>query len=87
MEHNPESCKEVLALLSDYLDFELPPDACGQIENHLAECSPCVEFAASLRNTVELCRRFAPSTMPGPLSEQARAELEKAWKKMLDERK
>ena len=87
MEHNPESCKEVLALLSDYLDFELPPDACGQIENHLAECSPCVEFAASLRNTVELCRNFAPSTMPGPLSEQARAELEKAWKKMLSERK
>lgn len=87
MEHNPESCKEVLALLSDYLDFELPPDACGQIENHLAECSPCVEFAASLRNTLELCRRFAPSTMPGPLSKQARAELEKAWKKMLDERK
>ena len=87
MEHNLESCKEVLALLSDYLDFELPPDACGQIENHLAECSPCVEFAASLRNTVELCRKFAPSTMPGPLSEQARAELERAWKKMLDERK
>jgi anti-sigma factor RsiW len=87
MEHNPESCKEVLALLSDYLDFELPPEACEQIENHLAECSPCVEFAASLRRTMELCRGFAPSAMPEPLSEQARAELEKAWKKMLAERK
>ena len=87
MERNSESCQEVLALLSDYLDFELPPDACEQIENHLAGCSPCVEFAASLRKTVELCREFQPSDMPKPLSEQARAELEKAWKKMLAERK
>ena len=87
MERNSESCQEVLALLSDYLDFELPPDACEQIENHLAGCSPCVEFAASLRKTVELCREFQSSDMPKPLSEQARAELEKAWKKMLAERK
>lgn len=87
MARNSESCKEVLALLSDYLDFELPPDACEQIENHLAECSPCVEFAASLRKTVELCREFQAADMPRPLSEQARAELETAWKKMLAERK
>lgn len=87
MENSPENCKEVLALLSDYLDFELPKDACEQIENHLAECSPCEEFAASLRKTVALCREFEPSAMPKPLSEQARAELEQAWKKMLAERK
>jgi len=86
MEHRSESCKEVITLLSDYLDFDLPPEACEQIEDHLAECSPCVEFAASLRKTVELCRGFQPSDMPKPLSEQARAELEKAWKKMLAER-
>lgn len=87
MEERSESCKEVLALLSDYLDFELPLEACEAIENHLAECSPCVEFAASLRKTVELCRGFQPSDMPRPLSDQARAELENAWKKMLAERK
>jgi len=86
MEHGEESCKDVLAMLSDYLDFELPPEACEQIENHLAGCSPCEEFAASLRRTVDLCRGFQPSDMPKPLSEQARAELEKAWKKMLAER-
>ena len=81
-----ENCKEVLALLSDYLDFELPPEACDQIEHHLAGCSPCEEFAESLRKTVTLCRSFEPRAMPGPLSAEARQELEKAWKKMLENR-
>jgi predicted anti-sigma-YlaC factor YlaD len=86
MEEQPENCQEVLALLSDYLDLDLPQDACDQIEHHLTECSPCEEFAESLRKTVALCRTFEPRTMPGPLSAQAREELETAWKKMLDAR-
>jgi len=32
METHPETCQEVLALLSDYLDLELPPEACDQID-------------------------------------------------------
>jgi RNA polymerase sigma-70 factor (ECF subfamily) len=86
MEKPAENCQEVLALLSDYLDFELPPQACDEIEHHLAGCSPCEEFAESLRKTVALCRTFELRTMPGPLSADARAELERAWKKMLDTR-
>ncbi len=86
MEDRPESCKEVLELLSEYLDFELPPEACHQIENHLAGCSPCEEFAESLRKTVVLCRTYEPRSMPGPLSAEAREQLEQAWKKMLDTR-
>jgi RNA polymerase sigma-70 factor (ECF subfamily) len=81
-----ESCSEILALLSDYLDFELPPDACKQIEQHLAGCSPCEEFAESLRKTVALCRTFEPRAMPGPLTAEAKAQLEDAWKKMLSAR-
>lgn len=81
-----ENCREVLGLLSEYLDFDLPPEACDQIEHHLAECSPCEEFAESLRRTVELCKSFEPRTMPQPLTLEAKAELEAAWKKMLDSR-
>lgn len=87
MGHHPENCKEVFALLSDYLDLELPPEACEQIKNHLAGCAPCVEFVESLRKTVALCRSYGPNVMPKPLSEEARAELEKAWQKMLSGRK
>ncbi len=85
MTHNPENCKEIFALLSDYLNLELPPDACEQIERHLADCPPCVEFAESLRQTVDLCRGYA-DVVPAPLTAAARAELEQAWRKMLSVR-
>jgi anti-sigma factor RsiW len=77
------NCKEVFALLSEYLNLELPPDACREIENHLAGCPPCIEFAQSLRMTVDLCRRYRPSELPEPIGKQARAQLLAAYQKML----
>jgi len=77
----------MFALLSDYLDLELPPEACQEIENHLAGCSPCVDFAESLRKTVELCRRYRPSELPSPLGTHAREELHAAYQKMLAARR
>jgi len=87
MEQNAESCKEVFELLSQYLDMELPPEACREIEGHLAGCPPCVEFAESLRRTVDLCHEYEPGVMPAPLSESARSELQRAWDRMLAARR
>jgi anti-sigma factor RsiW len=83
MAHQPEDCKQVFALLSQYLDLELPPEACREIESHLAGCTPCEEFVESLRKTVALCRSYSPETLPSPLGAEARADLEQAWRKML----
>jgi anti-sigma factor RsiW len=82
-----EHCKEVLALLSDYLNLELPADACAEVAAHLADCAPCVEFAESLRKTVEMCHCYQPAELPTPLGEQARNELLAAYQKMLAGRK
>jgi len=79
--HDAERCREIFALLSQYLDLELPPEACREIEQHMAGCAPCVEFGESLRKTVELCRGYQPGVMPEPISEAARGELESAWRK------
>ena len=78
-----EKCKQVFALLSEYLNLELPPEACAEIEAHIAGCSPCIEFADSLRKTVELCRRYRPAEMPQPIGDQAREHLLSAYRKML----
>ncbi len=82
-----EKCKEVFSLLSEYLNLELPPGACQEIDTHLAGCAPCIEFAESLRQTVELCRRYQPRELPGPLEENARQQLLDAYKRMLLARK
>jgi RNA polymerase sigma-70 factor (ECF subfamily) len=80
-EHN-EKCKEVFSLLSEYLNLELPPGACQEIETHLAGCPPCIEFAESLRRTVELCRGYRPSELPEPIGDKARQQLLDAYERM-----
>ena len=87
MSKHDHNCDEIFALLSDYLNLELPPEACQEVESHLAGCEPCVEFAESLRKTVDLCKQYQPSEMPAPLTEQARRELEAAWQRLLANRK
>jgi predicted anti-sigma-YlaC factor YlaD len=78
-----ESCKEVFALLSDYLNLELPAATCQSIEAHLAGCSPCIEFVESLRKTVDLCKKYRPEDLPAPLGDKAREELMAAYQRML----
>ena len=78
-----EKCRELFAMLSDYLNLDLPPEACREVESHLAGCPPCVEFAESLRKTVDLCRGYRPAEMPEPLGEAARKQLFDAWQKVL----
>jgi len=82
-----EKCKEIFSLLSEYLNLELPPDACQEIETHLAGCPPCIEFTESLRKTIDLCRRYRPTELPEPLGKKARGQLLDAYGKMLAERK
>ena len=50
----PESCREMFARLSEYLDEELDPDLCGGVEAHLDGCPPCQAFLESLRRTIDL---------------------------------
>jgi len=76
-------CKAIFALLSQYLDLELPPDACEKITAHLAGCAPCIEFTESLRKTVEMCRHYRPAELPEPIGKQAREELLDAYRKTL----
>ena len=83
MENHLESCQEVLALLSDYVDFELSPEACGGVESHLAGCPECLEFVESLRKVIALCHAYAPCQLPAPLSDRARDELRSAWRRTL----
>jgi len=83
----PEKCKEVFALLSEYLNLELPPEACREVETHIAGCPPCIDFAESLRQAVELCHRYAPAELPQPIGENARQQLLEAYRKMLSARR
>ena len=53
-------CREMFSVLSDFIDEQLPPDMCEQLEAHMEGCRPCETFLESLRQTVARCRDFQP---------------------------
>jgi len=80
-------CKEIFALLSEYLDGELPEDVCQQVDSHISGCAPCVEFVESLTKNIKLCRSYKAQELPGPLPAAVREELFGAYQRMLALRK
>jgi len=67
-------CKHIFAMLSDYLNAELPVKNCREVERHLKGCEPCIAYLESLKNTVEACRRYQVRKIPAP-SEKVREAL------------
>jgi RNA polymerase sigma-70 factor, ECF subfamily len=82
-----DDCKQVFALLSEYLDADLPPETCAEIETHIAACPPCVKFLESLRRTRDLCRGQQKAGQTPRISAVCREELLAAYRKMLAERR
>lgn len=54
------SCRDVTALLDDYLDGALPFAAKTRVEAHWAGCVRCLTYFAGYRATVRLLRAVLP---------------------------
>jgi anti-sigma factor RsiW len=48
------TCREILESLSEFIDAELDPALCREIEEHMRDCDPCVAFLNTLKKTVVL---------------------------------
>jgi anti-sigma factor RsiW len=46
------TCREVVELVSDYIDGALPPDVAARLDEHLEGCEHCTEYVAQMRATV-----------------------------------
>lgn len=70
------TCREILEHLSEYIDEELDPSVCDEIEKHMDGCSPCVNFISTLRKTVKLYNTAgAEVTIPDEVSDGLHAFL------------
>lgn len=76
-------CNQIVTMLSEYLDRDLPPETCATVEAHLRSCPDCEHTAAGLRRTVALCRDFRTSDQPAPLNPDKHRELRLAFEKAL----
>ena len=69
-------CRELVEVITDYLDGTLAEADRIRFEEHLANCPPCSEYVAQFRLTIELAGRVEPDQ----LSDEALAELEAAFR-------
>jgi RNA polymerase sigma-70 factor (ECF subfamily) len=51
-----QACPEVLTMFSRYLEHEIGPDVCAEMERHLEGCARCRGACDSLKRTLALCR-------------------------------
>ncbi|RKN06519.1 mycothiol system anti-sigma-R factor [Streptomyces radicis] len=55
---HPTDCSEVLGRLYEYLDREMPDGECAKFQEHIDECSPCLEkygLEQSVKKLVKRC--------------------------------
>lgn len=50
----PITCKELVELVTDYLEGTLPPEDVVRFEEHLQICPYCVTYLEQIRETVRL---------------------------------
>ena len=58
------TCRETIALLTDYLDATLSPAALARLERHLQACDECRAYLATYRRTTSLAGQAARVEMP-----------------------
>ena len=83
---NDHDCQALFARLSEYLDQELPTATCEELERHVENCAPCVEFLNSLKRSVSLHRAYQPAADPLALSPDVKQSLREAYQRKLDSR-
>lgn len=71
-------CKDVVSLLTEYLEGGLARDAVATLETHLAGCSACGEYLVSLKKTRDAVRTLASSQVPDECRRTLRALLDAA---------
>ncbi len=65
------SCKEVVELVTGYLEGTLPEDIRLQMERHLAGCDGCTNYLEQMRQTIRLTGALREES----LTPKQRAEL------------
>jgi len=73
------TCKEVVELVTDYLENVLLPGLRKQFEVHVADCPGCTNYIEQVRLTVGMLHRLAQEPV-FPETKQELLEVFRNWK-------
>jgi anti-sigma factor (TIGR02949 family) len=72
-DHKHENCQSLLGTLSEYIDGELPPNLCEEIEKHLDGCENCRVVLNTTKRTIDLVQ--VPADTADALPDDIRERL------------
>jgi anti-sigma factor RsiW len=73
------SCQELVELVTDYLEGQLPPDDRARFERHLEPCAGCRAYVEQMRATIELTGELQPADLT-PAAEEALLAAFRDWR-------
>ncbi len=74
------ACKEVVELVTDYLEGVLLPEHRAQLEEHLADCPGCRNYIEQVRLTISMLHNLAQEPV-FPETKEELLLLFQQWKK------
>jgi anti-sigma factor RsiW len=74
------TCKELVELVTEYLEETLAPDERARFEAHLARCQGCTRYLEQMRQTIQLVGRLPEESIPETPREEL-LNLFRDWKK------
>jgi anti-sigma factor RsiW len=72
----PITCRELVELVTDYLEDALPAPERARFEDHIADCEHCTAYLEQMRETIRLTGRLREDS----LDPRARDELLAAFR-------
>lgn len=75
---NPLTCRELVELVTAYLDGALDPDTEARVARHLAHCPGCTQYVEQFRWTVAALGELPPEGL-SPDVEAALHEAFREW--------
>ncbi len=67
------TCRELVEVLTDYLEGVLDAGDRAEIERHIVICRGCANYVEQMRSTVDLLGRIAAETAPHEPASEALA--------------
>jgi anti-sigma factor RsiW len=74
------SCREMVELVTDYLDHALPSETAALFEEHINFCDGCAAHLVQMRTTIAAVGRIAEDDVPPEARERLLAAF-RHWKR------
>ena len=72
-------CRELVEVITEYLEGTLPAEDRGRFERHLAACDGCQAYLDQMRQTIRAIGHLPPESI-SPEAERALLEAFRGWR-------